>query len=67
VGARPEYTKQGVAFVSAVQDLREAAARRDIDAALAGYTALVSSCTRCHTLVKRGQTVRLDPPRLPLG
>lgn len=62
VGAAPEYTKQGVAFVSAVRDLREAAVNRDIDAALAGYTALVSSCTRCHALVRRGRAVRIDAP-----
>jgi hypothetical protein len=38
---QPEYRKQAMSFVRAVQGLREAAAKRDIDAALAEYTELV--------------------------
>ena len=45
VGAGPEYRKQAMSFVLAVQGLRDAAAKRDLDSALAEYSALVASCT----------------------
>lgn len=60
-GAQPEYRKQAMQFVSAVQALHEAAATKDLDAVLTGYTALVSSCTRCHAHVRRMRTVSLKP------
>jgi hypothetical protein len=61
VGAPPEYRKQAVQFVSSVQALHEAAATNDLDAVLAGYTALVSSCTRCHAHMRRMRTVSFEP------
>ena len=61
VGAQPEYRKQAVQFVSSVQALHEAAATNDLDAVLAGYTALVSSCTRCHAHMRRMRTVPFEP------
>jgi cytochrome c556 len=61
VGAQPEYRKQAVQFVSSVQALHEAAATNDLDAVLAGYTALVSSCTRCHAHMRRMRTVSFEP------
>jgi hypothetical protein len=61
VGAHPEYRKQAMQFVSSVQALHEAAATKDLDAVLAGYTALVSSCTRCHAHVRRMRTVSFEP------
>ena len=59
----PEYRKQAMLFVLAVQGLREAAAKRDIDAALTEYTELVSSCTRCHAYVRRSRVVSFEGPR----
>ena len=60
---QPEYRKQAMSFVLAVQGLREAAAKRDIDGALAEYTELVSSCTRCHAHVRRSHVVSFEAPR----
>jgi hypothetical protein len=60
-GAQPEYRKQAMHFVSSVQALHEAAATKDLDAVLTGYTALVSSCTRCHAHVRRMRTVSFEP------
>jgi hypothetical protein len=53
----PEYMKQATSFLLSVQGLRAAAAERDIHGALAEYTALVSSCTRCHTNVRSSRVV----------
>ena len=61
VGAQPEYSKQAMQFVSSVQALHEAATSKDLDAVLTGYTALVSSCTRCHAHVRRMRTVSFEP------
>ena len=46
--APPQYTQQGVEFLSAVQDLRQAAQARDIAKAGAAFTRLTSSCVTCH-------------------
>ena len=62
VNPQPEYTKQAMSFLLAVQGLRDAAAKRDIDAALAEYTDLVSSCTRCHAHVRRSRVVSFEAP-----
>ena len=60
VGASPEYRKQAMSFVRSVQGLRDAAAKHDIEAVLAEYTALVSSCTRCHAHVRSLRTVSFE-------
>jgi hypothetical protein len=59
---QPEYRRQAMSFVLAVRGLREAAAKRDIDAALTGYTELVSSCIRCHAHVRRSRVVSFEGP-----
>ena len=64
VGAGPEYRKQAMSFVLAVQGLRDAAAKRDLDSALAEYTALVASCTRCHAYVRSSRVVLFEVPDL---
>ena len=61
VGAPPEDRKQAMQFVSSVQALHEGAATQDLDAVLTGYTALVSSCTRCHAHVRRMRTISFEP------
>jgi hypothetical protein len=60
VGASPEYRKQAMSFVRSVQGLHDAAAKRDIDAALSEYTTLISSCTRCHAHVRSMRTVSVE-------
>jgi hypothetical protein len=59
--AQPDYVQQAVLFLSSVQGLREAAAKRNGDLALQEYTALVSSCVRCHMLPSVAR-VRLERP-----
>lgn len=61
MGVQPEYAKQATFFVLSVRGLQEAAASRNIDAAIHEYTTLVSSCTRCHAHVRRARTVRYEP------
>ena len=46
--ASPQYRQQAVEFLSAVQDLRQAAQARDIEKAGTAYTKLASSCVTCH-------------------
>jgi hypothetical protein len=58
---RTDYVDQAVVFLASVQGLREAALKRNADLALQEYTALVSSCVRCHHLPSVVR-VRLDWP-----
>lgn len=51
----PEYTKQSQAFVYAVNDLVEAASRRDAEAAPLAYAALTMRCVQCHRYVARAR------------
>ena len=64
VDAQPEYRKQAMSFVLAVQGLRDAAAKRDVDAALVEYTELVSSCPRCHAHIRRSRVAYFEAPLL---
>jgi hypothetical protein len=56
----PDYANQAVRFLRAVQGLQEAARTRDLEAALAQYTALVTSCARCHAIVRRTQLISIE-------
>lgn len=51
----PEYAKQGEAFLRAVNDLQDAAARRDADGAPLAYVALTMRCVQCHRYVARAR------------
>ena len=51
----PEYAKQGEAFLRAVNDLTDAAARRDADGAPLAYMALTMRCIQCHRYVARAR------------
>jgi hypothetical protein len=62
---RPEYTRRAVEFISAVQGLREAARRRDADAAGTHYTALVTSCIQCHAAVRGARLVSTESGARP--
>lgn len=48
----PEYMRQSAAFVSAINDLRDAAKVRDLDAAALNYMALTLTCFQCHKHLK---------------
>jgi hypothetical protein len=58
--AQPEYVNQAAAFLSSVRGLREAIAKRDINAALPEYASLVSSCARCHAYVRPSRQASLE-------
>jgi hypothetical protein len=62
MGVQAEYAKQATFFVLSVRGLQEAAANRNIDAALHEYTTLTSSCVHCHAHVRRIKTVRSGAP-----
>jgi len=49
----PEYLRQSDAFSRALQDLIEASARRDLEAAGNAQISLTSTCVRCHLQVTR--------------
>jgi hypothetical protein len=49
----PEYLRQSDAFARALQDLIEASAKRDLDAAANAHIALTASCVRCHVHMTR--------------
>ena len=61
-GARPEYVKQAMQFLRSVQALRVAAETGNGEAALAAYTALVSSCTHCHAQVRNFRGISFEGP-----
>jgi hypothetical protein len=49
----PEYLRQSDAFSRALQDLIEASAKRDLEAAGNAHVALTASCVRCHLHMTR--------------
>lgn len=49
----PDYLRQSDAFSRALQDLIEASAKRDLDAAATAQIALTASCVRCHMHMTR--------------
>jgi cytochrome c553 len=49
----PEYLRQSDAFSRAVQDLIEASAKRNLEAAADAQIALTTSCVRCHAHMTR--------------
>ncbi len=49
----PEYIRHSDAFSRALQDLIEASARRDQEAAGNAHIVLTTSCVRCHVLMTR--------------
>lgn len=56
---QPEYTVQAMAFITSVDALRLAARRKDADAVGEHYARLVSSCVRCHAVVRRLRLISL--------
>jgi len=62
LGVQPEYAKQATFFVLSVRGLQDAAANRNLDAALHEYTTLTSTCVHCHAQVRRTKTVKSSAP-----
>ena len=54
----PEYLRQSDAFSRALQDLIEASAKRDLDAAANAHVALTASCVRCHVHMTRRRVAK---------
>jgi cytochrome c556 len=46
-------------FVTSVDDLRAASARRDIDGVGAAYATVITSCVHCHATVRDARSVSL--------
>lgn len=56
---RREYTQQAMLFMSAVDDLRDASGRHDMEGVGAAYTALVTTCVHCHVFVRDARAASL--------
>lgn len=54
----PEYARQSAQFLRALEDLKEAAARRDGQAVPLAYVSLTMSCVRCHQDIARARLAR---------
>lgn len=54
----PEYARYSGSFVSAVQDLRQAAAQRDLEKAPKAYVAVTLQCVECHRYLARARIAR---------
>lgn len=57
----PEYARQTARFVRALNDLADAARRRDLDETPAAYTAMTMSCVQCHRYVARMRIAGAPP------
>ena len=51
----PEYAKYSLAFKHAVQDLRTAAERRDLENTPTAYNTLTLRCVECHRYMARSR------------
>lgn len=53
-----DYARYSAAFLRASEDLREAAVKRDSDAAALSYVSLTLSCYQCHRYMKGARIAR---------
>jgi hypothetical protein len=54
----PQYARHSVDFRRAIQELRQAAARRDLEKAPTAYNAVTLQCVECHRFVARERIAR---------
>ena len=54
----PEYAKHSANFVQTIRALRDAAARRDLEATPKAYVAVTLSCVDCHRYLARERIAR---------
>jgi hypothetical protein len=57
-----EYTRQATLFMTAVDDLRDASKRHDIEGVGGAYSALITTCVHCHAFVRDARTASLALP-----
>ena len=59
-----EYTQQAMLFMSSVDDLKQASAKRDIEGVGGAYSTLITTCVHCHAYVRdaRSASLALPPP-----
>ena len=57
-----EYTRQAMLFMTAVDDLRDASKRHDIEGVGAAYSTLITTCVHCHAFVRDARSVSLTLP-----
>ena len=51
----PEYARHSDGFRTAVRALREASAKRDLEATPKAYAVLITSCVECHRYLARSR------------
>jgi hypothetical protein len=56
----PQYASHAAAFLRAVEDLAQAAQRRDGESAPLAYVSLTLTCVRCHQAVARSRLAELN-------
>jgi hypothetical protein len=61
--ATPDYVRQATVFLLGVQGLRDAAKKRDIDGVAQEYGTLVTSCVRCHAVVRNARRAEHVQPK----
>ena len=54
-----EYTRQAMLFMTAVDDLRDASKRHDIEGVGAAYSTLITTCVHCHAFVRDARSASL--------
>jgi len=57
-----EYTQQAMLFMSSVDDLKQASAKRDIEGVGGAYSTLITTCVHCHAYVRDARSVSLTLP-----
>lgn len=57
----PEYVQYTQRFVRALDDLVEAAKRKDLDLTPVAYTTMVTTCVQCHRYIARMRLADVAP------
>jgi hypothetical protein len=57
-----EYTRQAMLFMTAVDDLRDASKRHDIEGAGGAYSTLITTCVHCHAFVRDARSASVGLP-----
>jgi cytochrome c556 len=52
-------------FITAVDDLRAASQKRDIEGVGAAYSTLITTCVHCHAYVRDARVASLWPSGVP--
>lgn len=58
---RREYTEQAMLFIAAVDDLRTASQKHDIEDVGNAYSTLINTCVHCHAYVRDARVASLLP------